>query len=156
MGRFFRHSVYENSVDEGKFLSVFDRATALSVRSRPIEQPCPRFAHQIVYDYERKVHYMFGGNPGPGKGPKDYRLDDFWRLTLHKPTTESIIKSCKWKLRRLNYEELAAASPMEALQYLREKIAEVVDFGSRVERREVLLLLSKFRNSKKKVLIFSV
>ena len=45
-------------------------------------EPCPRFAHQLVYDDIHKVHYLFGGNPGKASIPK-MRLDDFWSLKVH-------------------------------------------------------------------------
>ena len=44
-------------------------------------EPCPRFAHQLVYDDIHKVHYLFGGNPGKSSIPK-MRLDDFWSLKV--------------------------------------------------------------------------
>ncbi|KAK9767545.1 hypothetical protein K7432_002597 [Basidiobolus ranarum] len=51
-------------------------------RSRMSEvEPCPRFAHQLVYDSKNKIHYLFGGNPGT-HGNSTQRLDDFWELRL--------------------------------------------------------------------------
>ena len=46
-------------------------------------EPRPRYAHQLVYDETRCLHYMFGGNPG-GREGKDgrLRLGDFWSLHL--------------------------------------------------------------------------
>lgn len=44
-------------------------------------EPCPRFAHQLVYDHIHKVHYLFGGNPGKS-GISKRRLDDFWSLKV--------------------------------------------------------------------------
>lgn len=44
-------------------------------------EPCPRFAHQLVFDHIHKVHYLFGGNPGKFSVPK-MRLDDFWSLKV--------------------------------------------------------------------------
>jgi N-acetylneuraminic acid mutarotase len=44
-------------------------------------EPCPRFAHQLVYDYKNKIQYLFGGNPGEN-GQPNLRLDDFWQLAL--------------------------------------------------------------------------
>ena len=44
-------------------------------------EPCPRFAHQLVYDDTRKIHYLFGGNHGKSGVPK-MRLDDFWSLKV--------------------------------------------------------------------------
>lgn len=48
------------------------------------EGPRPRFAHQLVYDHLKKVHYLFGGNPGSNKatGSHKQRLDDFWSLEV--------------------------------------------------------------------------
>lgn len=46
-------------------------------------EPCPRYAHQLVYDWINKVHYLFGGNPGRNTSP-ELRLDDFWLLYLKK------------------------------------------------------------------------
>lgn len=48
-------------------------------------EPCPRFAHQLVYDHVKRVHYLFGGNPGPTRSHlknKKIRLDDFWTLKV--------------------------------------------------------------------------
>ena len=46
-------------------------------------EPCPRYAHQLVYDSTNRVHYLFGGNPGRNTTP-DIRLDDLWVLYLNK------------------------------------------------------------------------
>lgn len=46
-------------------------------------EPCPRYAHQLVYDMKQRVHYLFGGNPGRLTSPQ-LRLDDFWILKLEK------------------------------------------------------------------------
>lgn len=46
-------------------------------------EPCPRYAHQLVYDWVNKVHYLFGGNPGRNTTP-ELRLDDFWLLFMKK------------------------------------------------------------------------
>lgn len=46
-------------------------------------EPCPRFAHQMVYDSITKTQYIFGGNPGDTSEPSK-RLDDLWELKLIK------------------------------------------------------------------------
>lgn len=46
-------------------------------------EPCPRFAHQLVYDMNSKTHYLFGGNPG-NNAITSLRLDDFWLLRLER------------------------------------------------------------------------
>jgi len=45
------------------------------------KEPCTRFASQLVYDTKRKVHFLFGGNPGEMSDPC-LRLNDFWELKL--------------------------------------------------------------------------
>ena len=74
-------------------------------------QPCPRYAHQLVYDpikkvflklfanfsvYQHvfKIHYMFGGNPGK-TSEQEKRLDDFWKLKLTRPDKNDILKKCR-------------------------------------------------------------
>ena len=44
-------------------------------------EPCPRYAHQLIYVDSTKTHYLFGGNPGRNS---QIRLDDFWMLKLEK------------------------------------------------------------------------
>lgn len=50
---------------------------------KSVHQPCPRFAHQMVYDPITKAQYVFGGNPGDNANPSR-RLNDFWELKLSK------------------------------------------------------------------------
>lgn len=52
-------------------------------RSNSCIEPCPRYAHQLVYDWTNRLHYLFGGNPGKNLSPQ-LRLDDFWILKLEK------------------------------------------------------------------------
>lgn len=53
------------------------------VQQNACSEPCPRYAHQLVYDWINKIHYLFGGNPGRNNSP-ELRLDDFWLLYLKK------------------------------------------------------------------------
>ena len=62
-------------------------------------EPCPRFAHQLVYDHNKKVHYLFGGNPGISYMPK-LRLDDFWKLHLSRPSQLWLLKEFKFMIRK--------------------------------------------------------
>ncbi|MPC16516.1 Muskelin [Portunus trituberculatus] len=62
-------------------------------------EPCPRFAHQLVYDDVNKVHYLFGGNPGKASLPK-MRLDDFWSLRLCRPSTQQLYQTCVLLIRK--------------------------------------------------------
>lgn len=102
-------------------------------------EPVPRFAHQLVYDHMRKVHYLFGGNPGKENLPK-MRLDDFWSLKLCRPSTNHLLRRCKYLIRKHRFSEIAQENPMLALQYLQKDLAETVDHNDADETREFQLL----------------
>ncbi|XP_064604593.1 muskelin-like isoform X2 [Liolophura sinensis] len=104
-------------------------------------EPVPRFAHQLVYDHARKVHYLFGGNPGKDIIPK-VRLDDFWSLKLFRPSTEHLLRRCKYLIRKFQFQEMACSNPVRALTYLQADLAAVVDHSDPEETREFQLLAS--------------
>ncbi|XP_037092841.1 muskelin-like isoform X2 [Pollicipes pollicipes] len=110
--------------------------------ARPLVEPCPRFAHQLVFDHIRKVFYLFGGNPGRKCNPK-MRLDDFWRLKLTRPTCTEILRQCKLLLRRQRFEELVTEDVMAALQYLQTELASTVDHADAEQERQFQLLASR-------------
>ncbi|XP_022128529.2 muskelin [Pieris rapae] len=93
----------------------------------PLE-PRPRFAHQLVYDPVRKIHYLFGGNPGSASSPR-LRLDDLWALRLTRPALSRVVDGARAALRESCYRELAAdpAAAPEALAYLRRELSDVID-----------------------------
>ena len=73
-----------------------------------------------MYDEERGVHYMFGGNPG-GKEMTSAagraRLGDFWRLELQRPRPAELQRKLVLAVRRARYQELAP-DPLQAVRYL--------------------------------------
>lgn len=91
-------------------------------------EPHPRFAHQMVYDHDAKVHYMFGGNPSNSIEEKR-RLEDFWELRLTRGGDADVLRQAKLMIRKHKFFELCSAqsSPLEALTYLRHQVAELVD-----------------------------
>lgn len=89
-------------------------------------EPCPRYAHQLVYDTVNKVHYLFGGNPGRNTAP-NVRLDDFWILYLNKPSRQQMLRHCKYLIRRLEYEETVDKDAVEAITYLQTKLCTIVN-----------------------------
>lgn len=107
------------------------------------EEPCPRFAHQFVYDPVSQTHYLFGGNPGDSS-PSDERLDDFWSLVLLRPTREQVLRRAIFAVRKQKFLELAQATSsssdpsaaMEAVQYLQSSVAECVDGSNPAEKAE--------------------
>ncbi|XP_053982372.1 muskelin [Hylaeus anthracinus] len=104
-------------------------------------EPCPRFAHQLVYDHAKKVHYLFGGNPGRSR-LRNLRLDDFWQLKLCRLSHEQILKRCKLLIRKYKFEELALNNSVEALEYLQTKVSEIIDHNDVEQTKEFQLLTS--------------
>nr|XP_019955452.1 PREDICTED: muskelin isoform X2 [Paralichthys olivaceus] len=105
------------------------------------EEPCPRFAHQLVYDEMHKVHYLFGGNPGKSCSPK-MRLDDFWSLKLCRPSKEYLLRHCRYLIRKYRFEEKAQSEPLTALKYLQNDLSLTVDHTDPDETKEFQLLPS--------------
>ncbi|XP_067684074.1 muskelin-like isoform X1 [Haliotis asinina] len=108
-------------------------------------EPVPRFAHQLVYDHVRKVHYLFGGNPGKDSLPK-MRLDDFWSLQLCRPSADHLLRRCRYLIRKYRFMELAASDPKNAMIYLQNELANTVDHADTEETREFQLLASSLFN----------
>ncbi|KAF3425856.1 hypothetical protein E2986_01738 [Frieseomelitta varia] len=104
-------------------------------------EPCPRYAHQLVYDYVKKVHFLFGGNPGRSCLP-NLRLDDFWQLKLCRPSHEQIQRRCKLLIRKYKFKELALNNSIDALEYLQTKVSEIIDHNDMEQTKEFQLLTS--------------
>uniref|UniRef100_A0AAG5D179 Muskelin N-terminal domain-containing protein n=1 Tax=Anopheles atroparvus TaxID=41427 RepID=A0AAG5D179_ANOAO len=102
-------------------------------------EPCPRYAHQIVYDTTNQVHFLFGGNPGTNS---NVRLDDFWVLRLEKPNRANILRYCKYLLRKQEYEEITKNDPLSAILYLQTKLYDIIDHSDPVQLKEFHKLAS--------------
>lgn len=76
--------LYSLKSNEWKIIYKNDHTDCHTKSQNMCHEPCPRYAHQLVYDANRKVHYLFGGNPGK---KTHLRLDDFWILYLEKYVT---------------------------------------------------------------------
>ncbi|XP_015762917.1 PREDICTED: muskelin-like [Acropora digitifera] len=118
-------------------------------------EPCPRFAHQLVFDHIHKVHYLFGGNPGKFSVPK-MRLDDFWSLKLSRPSQDYLLRRCRYLIRKQRFCELASRDPFEALRYLQNELSATVVHDDPEEGKEFRLLASNLfsrQNSKQERMI---
>ncbi|CAO3565805.1 unnamed protein product [Mortierella alpina] len=90
--------------DQGSWQKIFQNSNL--EQGEPCEpEPVPRYAHQLVYDDENEVQYLFGGNPGE-QGNMSKRLDDFWELRLYRPKPEEILRKAKYLLRTQQFKEL--------------------------------------------------
>ncbi|KAJ3332134.1 Muskelin 1, intracellular mediator containing kelch motif [Blyttiomyces sp. JEL0837] len=99
-------------------------------------EPCPRFAHQLVYDPVRRIQFLFGGNPGDPTN-LNLRLDDFWELHLLRPKTTDILRRVKFLIKRQQFREMCdRENPIVALQFLQSEVSAVVDHADEKESKE--------------------
>jgi len=65
---------------------------------------------------------LFGGNPGDPDFPT-LRLDDFWKLKLHRPQSQDIFRKATFLLRQLKFKELCSTGDsIQALDYLQKEV----------------------------------
>ena len=96
--------VYQNARDEEDGVPDHNRTC-----------PRPRFAHQLCYDSDRRVNYLFGGNANSTPHSR-WRLDDLWQIKLvryatadsaflmrDRPTSDSILQRVHFLVLRLRY-----------------------------------------------------
>ncbi|KAK7061161.1 Muskelin 1, intracellular mediator containing kelch motif [Halocaridina rubra] len=123
-----RNSFWVYDINQNKWSCIYrNEQTGESYWSKMQHtEPCPRFAHQLVYDETKKVHYLFGGNPGKASLPK-MRLDDFWSLRLCRPSTEQLLHTCILLIRKHKFNELARDNSVSALKYLQTQLHSAVD-----------------------------
>jgi len=119
--------------------------------NRQTVEPRPRYAHQLVYDEEKGIHYMFGGNPG-GKEGKDgrLRLGDFWKLVLKRPQNSDLERFCRLIIRKARFHELKS-DPMTALAYLQNDLSRSVNHDDKAEEREFRLLAGQIFNQENEI-----
>lgn len=96
-------------------------------------EPRPRYAAQMAYDPKHARFYLFGGNPAEPSSP-DLRLDDFWTLTLQRPSSDEVLRRAKYQVRQQRFLEMAATgNAMGALIYLQTQVSAVVNHADETE-----------------------
>ena len=124
--------IYKSLNPPPKDFIVSDKIPASS------KEPCPRFAHQFIYDKASKMFYLFGGNPGSNS----VRLDDFWKFQLTKPTRNHVLNYCKYLIRKQEYEEICKVDTIKAVYYLQTKLSETINKHDQVQVQEFHKLAS--------------
>lgn len=110
-------------------------------------EPCPRYAYQLIYDATTGFHYLFGGNPGESGNPRQ-RLDDFWRLTLQKPTPSQIKAKLMFLIMRQKFYELIFHNQhAAALAFLQGDVFRSVNHKDAHESKEFKRLARCFFKS---------
>ncbi|KAJ3288309.1 Muskelin 1, intracellular mediator containing kelch motif [Rhizoclosmatium sp. JEL0117] len=152
-----KNSFWRYSLTRAKWTRVYhnENVGAEYWASMKDVEPCPRFAHQLGYDHVRKVQYLFGGNPGDPTN-MNLRLDDFWELVLLRPDAATVLRRAWFRVRRLQFKEMCFAAAgdsgrvLAALEFLRTRVAEVVDHadeGESKEFRDLAQYLFSWKNS---------
>ncbi|XP_062501613.1 muskelin-like isoform X2 [Corticium candelabrum] len=95
------NSFWVYDTETRKWAPLYKSSGDQRLSADPVE-PCPRYAHQLVYDHIRKVHYLFAGNRGRAGGHK-MRLDDFWMLQLKRLSVNDIVQGCKYMIRKQSF-----------------------------------------------------
>ncbi|KAF8793796.1 Muskelin like protein [Argiope bruennichi] len=149
---YVKNSFWVYDISLNKWSCIYQSEIKTKEGSEQIDpplEPCPRFAHQLVYDHIRKVHYLFGGNPGKSHSPK-MRLDDFWSLHLYRPTKDMLVRQCRRIIRQHKFQEIADKDPVAALHYLQTELANTVDHSNHQETKEFQLLAFNLFSEKEK------
>lgn len=115
--------------------------------TRQIIEPRPRYAHQLVYNEDVGVHFMFGGNPG-GKENRNgkLRLGDFWRLELERQQNTDLERVLIKEIRKTRYQE-KSTDPMAAVSFLQTSLSSCVNHKDVNEEKEFQLLASQLFSS---------
>ncbi|KAK7468576.1 hypothetical protein VKT23_003080 [Stygiomarasmius scandens] len=128
--------------------------TSKSAEGESVE-PVPRYAHQVVYDPNTRMVYMHGGNAGlmgalerqngsDGEEPrsdqegqrtegeeKEKRLDDFWKMTLTRTSTQEILRQAEYRIRQQQFREMCEEKPaVQALGFLQNEVSSVVNHSN--------------------------
>ncbi|XP_077487639.1 muskelin 1 isoform X1 [Amblyomma americanum] len=137
-----KNSFWIYDINQNKWSCIYHSDYGQQATSKQsVQEPCPRFAHQLVYDHVKKVHYLFGGNPGRPNSPK-VRLDDFWSLQLCRPSKEQLLRRCRQLVRQHCFREITFEDPLAALRYLQTELADTVDHSNVEEERQFQLQAS--------------
>ncbi|KAF7321897.1 Muskelin-N domain-containing protein [Mycena kentingensis (nom. inval.)] len=111
-----------------------------------LEEPVPRFAHQVLYHPIARKVYMHGGNAGikpksdaatsgeqqpqtqTQEDAKDQRLDDFWEMSLPRLPASAVVRRATLQVRKQQFREMCEeGTHVKALRFLRNSVLPVVD-----------------------------
>ncbi|KAL5507481.1 hypothetical protein ACEPAH_6937 [Sanghuangporus vaninii] len=95
-------------------------------------EPVARSACQVVYDLITRIFYLHGGTAQTRNEQtgviSDERLDDFWSMTLERPSPEEIVRRATFEIRRQQFREMCEDAPaVVALAFLQNEVSAVVN-----------------------------
>lgn len=146
-----KNSFWVYSITKDKWTKIYQNDNTGHDYWKSMEnlEPCPRFAHQLIYDEKTKTQYLFGGNPGEASNT-GARLDDFWKLKLNRDSESDILRKCLFLVRRERFREMCSnmkgddpsmsgtsnSDSLAALKYLQIDISGVVNHHNEEESKE--------------------
>ncbi|EKM48670.1 uncharacterized protein PHACADRAFT_108484, partial [Phanerochaete carnosa HHB-10118-sp] len=78
-----------------------------------------------------------------GMGHSKDRLDDFWKMSLIRPSADDMVRRGRYLIRQQQFRELCEDStPIKALSYLQTEVSAVVDHNDAEETKEFRALLA--------------
>ncbi|KAI8060871.1 Muskelin N-terminus-domain-containing protein [Gongronella butleri] len=138
-----KNGLWVYSIDSDQWTKVYQNHALANLKHM---EPCPRFAHQMVYDPITKSQFVFGGNPGD-RECTNKRLDDFWQLSLYRPNPDDILRQSMYLVRMQHLKEMCIASSddslLEALDYLRSRLTPLVNHDNAQELYEFRQLCAR-------------
>ncbi|KAL5523551.1 hypothetical protein ACEPAG_7724 [Sanghuangporus baumii] len=95
-------------------------------------EPIARSACQVVYDLTTRTFYLHGGTAQARNEQtgviSDERLDDFWSMTLERPSPEEIVRRATFEIRRQQFREMCEdVTAVGALAFLQNEVSAVVN-----------------------------
>ncbi|CAO3626285.1 unnamed protein product [Cunninghamella echinulata] len=143
-----KNGLWVYSIDQNQWKNVYQNENRDPDYWKAMKhiEPCPRFAHQMIYDPLSKLHFIFGGNPGDNECSST-RLNDFWQLKLTRPNPEDILRRSIYmiRLQRLREKCISISSTnntkddknydhkLNALDYLRTYLTPLVNHDNQEE-----------------------
>ncbi|KAI9308276.1 hypothetical protein BJ944DRAFT_246727 [Cunninghamella echinulata] len=143
-----KNGLWVYSIDQNQWKNVYQNENQDPDYWKAMKhiEPCPRFAHQMIYDPLSKLHFIFGGNPGDHECSST-RLNDFWQLKLTRPNPDDILRRSIYmvRLQRLREKSISISSTnstkddtnydhkLNALDYLRTYLTPLVNHDNQEE-----------------------
>ncbi|KAF9446346.1 hypothetical protein P691DRAFT_733454 [Macrolepiota fuliginosa MF-IS2] len=153
--------VYRYNTRPGTWTCILpegDQARRLNPTPSPemkkVAEPCPRYAHEVVYNPKSKRMYLFGGSTSFDEPEEDdamgdmvldgiKKMNDFWRMEICRPGSEEIVRKAKYRIRRQQFREMCEDStPTKALSFLKYQVSPVVNHDDKNETEDYRSLMT--------------
>ncbi|PFH53700.1 hypothetical protein AMATHDRAFT_934 [Amanita thiersii Skay4041] len=77
------------------------------------------------------------------RGNEEMRLNDLWSISLQRPLADMVVRRARFQIRRQQFREMCEdQSPIKALNFLQNEVADVVDHSDVAESEEFRALMT--------------